>query len=46
MLPYSISQYGNPHSRTHFYGWEAEEAVETAREVTNVVLLSVVTNQL
>ncbi|XP_057291081.1 cysteine desulfurase, mitochondrial-like isoform X2 [Hydractinia symbiolongicarpus] len=32
MLPYSISQYGNPHSRTHFYGWEAEEAVETARE--------------
>jgi len=32
MLPYSIAQYGNPHSRTHFYGWEAEEAVETARE--------------
>jgi len=33
MLPYSISQYGNPHSRTHAYGWEAEEAVEVAREV-------------
>ena len=33
MLPYSISQYGNPHSRTHFYGWEAEDAVENAREV-------------
>jgi len=32
MLPYSISQYGNPHSRTHFYGWKAEEAVEEARE--------------
>jgi len=32
MLPYSISQYGNPHSRTHFYGWEAEEAVEEARK--------------
>lgn len=32
MLPYSISQYGNPHSRTHFYGWEAEEGVELARE--------------
>lgn len=32
MLPYSISLYGNPHSRTHAYGWEAEEAVETARE--------------
>jgi len=32
MLPFSISQYGNPHSRTHFYGWEAEDAVENARE--------------
>lgn len=32
MLPYSISQYGNPHSRTHFYGWEAEEAVEESRK--------------
>lgn len=32
MLPYSISQYGNPHSRTHFYGWEAENAVEEARK--------------
>ena len=34
MLPYSISQFGNPHSRTHVYGWEAEEAVEEARKVT------------
>merc|ERR1719447_37723 len=32
MLPYSINMYGNPHSRTHFYGWEAEDAVETARK--------------
>eukprot|EP00088_Acartia_fossae_P013474 TRINITY_DN1707_c0_g1_i1.p1 TRINITY_DN1707_c0_g1~~TRINITY_DN1707_c0_g1_i1.p1 ORF type:complete len:451 (-),score=99.17 TRINITY_DN1707_c0_g1_i1:252-1571(-) len=31
MLPYLTSMYGNPHSRTHQYGWESEEAVETAR---------------
>ncbi|KAL5606135.1 hypothetical protein BROUX41_006097 [Berkeleyomyces rouxiae] len=31
MLPYYISVYGNPHSRTHAYGWESEEAVEKAR---------------
>lgn len=33
MLPYLTEQYGNPHSRTHAYGWEAEKAVDTAREV-------------
>ena len=33
MLPYNISYYGNPHSRTHAYGWETEEAVEKARKV-------------
>jgi len=31
MLPYLTSGYGNPHSRTHQYGWESEEAVEEAR---------------
>jgi cysteine desulfurase len=33
MLPYLTDQYGNPHSRTHAYGWEAEKAVEEARKV-------------
>lgn len=31
MLPFMIGNYGNPHSRTHQYGWEAEGAVEKAR---------------
>ena len=31
MLPYFVDSYGNPHSRTHMYGWEAEEAIEGAR---------------
>ncbi|KAM0850739.1 hypothetical protein ACQ4PT_052884 [Festuca glaucescens] len=31
MLPFYLSQYGNPHSRTHLYGWESDAAVEEAR---------------
>lgn len=33
MLPYQVNYYGNPHSRTHAYGWESEAAMETARKV-------------
>ena len=36
MLPYLCSYYGNPHSRTHTYGWESEAAVEKARKVGSI----------
>ncbi len=32
MMPYLISDFGNPHSRSHLYGWEAEEACNIARK--------------
>ncbi len=32
MLPFLRQQFGNPASRSHAYGWDAERAVEHARE--------------
>ncbi|NLZ10792.1 IscS subfamily cysteine desulfurase [Neopusillimonas aromaticivorans] len=38
MVPWLYEHFGNPASRSHAYGWEAEEAVEQARsEVAQLV---------
>ncbi len=33
MIPWLVEKFGNPASRSHAYGWEAEKAVEEAREL-------------
>ncbi len=38
MMPYFTQKFGNPHSRNHAYGWEAEEAVEESRrQVADII---------
>lgn len=38
MMPFLTEQFGNPHSRTHLFGWESEDAVEKSRaEVASLI---------
>jgi len=38
MMPYFTEVFGNPHSRSHAYGWQAEDAMESAREsIANLI---------
>jgi cysteine desulfurase len=38
MLPFLTHAFGNPHSTTHEYGWDADSAVEKARQqVANLI---------
>lgn len=32
MMPYLTDMYGNPHSKTHKFGWDSSTAVDIARK--------------
>lgn len=32
MLPFLTNNFGNPHSKSHKYGWDTEQAVEKSRD--------------
>mgnify|MGYP000931595703 FL=1 len=38
MIPYLTDLYGNPASRSHAFGWAADEAVELAREQVSALV--------
>ena len=41
MVPFMLSDYGNPHSKTHQYGWDAEKSIENARnEIASLISAS------
>lgn len=38
MMPYFSEKFGNPHSNTHSFGWEADEGIQKARmQVANLI---------
>lgn len=41
MMPFLSEIFGNAHSRTHYHGWQAEQAIEKARkQVANIISAS------
>lgn len=38
MIPWFTEKFGNPHSRSHAYGWEAEAATDIAREQVAAII--------